>query len=287
MAPSRPSHPSIKRTRLDASSRHRQALDHSQPSRSLMRRALVSLVLFLLVLVSPVMGRRGASAETGEAVDLLLVLAADVSRSVDAKKFKLQREGYAAAIVHPRVIAAIQATPAASIAICYVEWSGSTAQSVLVDWTRIASRKDAEAFAGRILAAPRLFMDRTAIGAAIDFSLAQLARAPFPAARRVIDVSGDGTSNSGRDVVAARDEALAQGIVINGLAILSEVPLSFNPLHTHPPGGLLKYYEDNVIGGSGAFALAAESHDVFPRLVLNKLEKEIALAPPAGGIRLR
>ena len=220
-----------------------------------------------------------AEAEGEGAVDLLLVLAVDISRSVDVQKFRLQREGYAAAIQHPRVISAIQASPASSIAVCYVEWSGASAQAVIVDWTRIANRGDAEAFAVRVLAAPRLFMERTAIGAAIDFSATQFSRSPYRAMRRIIDVSGDGTSNMGRDVLEARDAALAGGIVINGLAILSEVPLAFNPRHTHPPGGLLKYYEDNVIGGSGAFALAAENHDAFPKLILNKLVKEIALAP--------
>lgn len=247
-------------------------------------RRLAVILLWLSVVLSPALHSRPAVAEGEDAgsVDLLLVLAADVSRSVDAQKFKLQREGYAAAITHPRVVSAILATPAASIAICYLEWSGSGAQAVLVDWTRIASKEDAEAFAARLIAAPRLFMERTAIGAAIEYSVAQLTRSPYTAARRVIDVSGDGTSNSGRDVVAARDEALAKGIVINGLAILSEVPLPFNPQHTHPPGGLLKYYEDNVIGGPGAFALAAENHDAFPKLVLNKLVKEIALGPVEG-----
>jgi hypothetical protein len=243
-----------------------------------MRRLLSVVLVFLTWLAVEGSGPRSPRAETSQIVDLLLVLAADVSRSVDARKFALQREGYAAAITHPRVVSAILATPASSIAICYLEWSGAGAQTVLVDWTRIASKNDAEAFAAKVLAAPRPFMDRTAIGAALDFAVAQLGRAPFSAPRRVIDVSGDGTNNSGRDVVAARDEALRQGIVINGLAILSEVPLSFNPQHTHPPGGLLKYYENNVVGGPGSFALAAENHDAFPKLILNKLVKEIALA---------
>ena len=122
-------------------------------------------------------------------------------------------------------------------------------------------------------------MERTAIGAAIDFAAAQFVRSPYASSRKVIDVSGDGTNNIGREVTAARDQALAQDVTINGLAILSEVPLAFNPQHTHPPGGLLKYYEDNVIGGPGAFAIAADSHDAFPASILNKLIKEIALGP--------
>ena len=234
------------------------------------------LLSALLVLAAYPAQAKAGQAE--DAVDLLLVLAADVSRSVDAAKFKLQREGYAAALTHPRVISAIQSAPTGRIAICYVEWSGASAQAVMVDWATVGSAGEAQILADRIRTAPRLFMERTAIGAAIEFAVAQFNRSPFKATRHVIDVSGDGTNNVGRDVTAARDQALALGITINGLAILSEVPLAFNPQHTHPPGGLLKYYEDNVIGGPGAFAIAADSHDAFPASILSKLVKEIALA---------
>lgn len=215
-------------------------------------------------------------ARAEEEVDVVLVLAADVSRSVDAAKFKLQREGYAAALTNPRVIKVIESGPTGRIAICFVEWSGPFAQSVMVDWTIVAGTRDAQALAARIVDAPRLYMDRTAIGSAIDYSVRLLATAPFRSARRVIDVSGDGTSNAGRSVLAARDEALAQGITINGLAILSDVPLASNPWHTHPPGGLLAWFENNVIGGPGAFALAAESFEAFGASITSKLVKEIA-----------
>jgi hypothetical protein len=238
-----------------------------------MLRPMLAAVFLLAALAAP--GRAKAEGP----VDLLLVLAADISRSVDAAKFTLQREGYAAALTSPRVMAAIKSAPEGRIAVCFVEWSGALAQAVLVDWAGIGTPEEAEAFADRIRTAPRLFMERTAIGAAIDFSVEQFAKSPFTAPRRVIDVSGDGTSNTGRHVAEARDAAIAQGVTINGLAILSQVPLAFNPQHTHPPGGLLKYYEDNVIGGPGAFALAAESHEAFGTLVLSKLIKEIALAP--------
>jgi hypothetical protein len=221
---------------------------------------------------------RPARADDNQ-VDLLLVLAADVSRSVDAGKFKLQREGYAAALTHPKVIAAIKSVPTGRVAMCFVEWSGASAQAVLVDWTPIGNAAEAQAFADRILAAPRPFMERTSISAAIDFSIAQIERSPFRGSRHVIDISGDGTNNSGRDLTQARDEALARGVTINGLAILSPVPLPSNPLHTHPFGGLLKYYEDTVIGGPGAFAMSAESHEDFGKSILSKLVKEIALAP--------
>ena len=230
-------------------------------------------------------GRLHGEVKAEEPVDMLLVLAADISRSVDARKFKLQLEGYAEALTNPKVVAAIQSVPTGRIAICFVEWSGLSAQAVVVDWTVVGSAAEARALADRILAAPRQFMERTAIGSAIDYAVAQLDRSPIKAGRHVIDVSGDGTSNSGRDVAAARDDAVAKGITINGLAILSEVPLPSNPTHTHPPGGLLKYYQDNVIGGQGAFALAAEGHEAFGQLIINKLVKEIALGPGVPTVR--
>jgi Protein of unknown function (DUF1194) len=220
-----------------------------------------------------------ASARATEVVDLVLVLAADVSRSVDAEKFKLQREGYAAALTNRLVLNAIASGQHKKIAVQFSEWSGAAAQAIIVDWRVIANADDAKKFATDLLAAPRPFADRTAIGPAIDFAMAQLARSPFGADRRVIDVSGDGTHNSGRDVTTARDDAVAKGVTINGLVILSAVPLAINPAHTHPPGGLLKYFEDNVIGGPSAFALAAESFEAFGQSVLTKLIKEIAIAP--------
>lgn len=248
-----------------------------------MPKPILLALLFLAALLAPL--HRGSKAVADEQVDLLLVLAADISRSVDAQKFKLQREGYAAALTNPKVVDAIRSVPSGRIAICFVEWSGLSAQAVVVDWAVVGSASEAKAFADRILEAPRQFMERTAIGSAIDYSVAQIERSPFKASRHVIDVSGDGTSNSGRSVVEARDAAVAKGITINGLAILSEVPLPSNPTHTHPPGGLLKYYQDNVIGGIGAFALAADGHEAFGQLIINKLIKEIAMGPSASTVR--
>ncbi len=214
-----------------------------------------------------------------EQVDLLLVLAADVSRSVDEKKFKLQREGYASAIVDPRVVRAMTAGVRGRVALCYMEWASDSEQIIVVDWITIGSEGDAQGISRRIREAPRAFMGRTSISAAIDLSMALLAKSPFQSSRRVIDVSGDGTNNSGRPVTAARDAAVAQGVTINGLVILSEVPLPTNPLHTHPPGGLTAYYENNVIGGPGAFVVEAESFEAFDQLLISKLIKEIAAAP--------
>jgi hypothetical protein len=211
-----------------------------------------------------------------EQVDLLLVLAADVSRSVDAKKFQLQREGYAAALADPRVLNAIKSGANGRIAVCLIEWSGVASQKVVIDWTMIDGAKAAQQFGDRLLETQRSFADRTSISSGIDFALAQLPRAPFAAKRRTIDVSGDGTNNSGRDVRQARDEALKQGVTINGLVILSEQPLPWNPEHTNPPGGLAKYYRDNVMGGPGAFVMEAKDFNSFGQAIIGKLIAEIA-----------
>ena len=220
------------------------------------------------------------SARAAEKVDLLLVLAADVSRSVDAQKFQLQREGYAAAMANPRVIEAIRSGGNGRIAVSFVEWSGVTSQKLVIDWTLIKDAATARQFADGIIEAPRSFADRTSISAGIDFAMAQLERAPYESSRRTIDVSGDGTNNSGRDVTLARDEAIAKGITINGLVILSEAPLAWNPEHTNPPGGLANYYRRNVIGGPSAFVMVAENFGSFGQAIINKLIAEIALATP-------
>ncbi|MDX2202737.1 MAG: DUF1194 domain-containing protein [Hyphomicrobiaceae bacterium] len=217
-------------------------------------------------------------------MDLLLVLAADVSRSVDERKFRLQRGGFASAISDPRVVNAMVAGPRGRIALLFLEWSGDGDQAVVLDWTMIAGQADADRAALVMRDAPRLFMGRTSISGAIDFSLQQMRRSPFAAPRRIIDVSGDGTNNSGRDVTAARDQAVEQGVVVNGLVILSDVPLSFNPMHTHPPGGLTRYYEDHVVGGPGAFVVEAKDFESFGQALISKLIKEVATAaaPPPG-----
>ena len=218
-------------------------------------------------------------AHAQEEVDLLLVMAADVSRSIDSAKFNLQRSGYAAAITNPRVLDAIKSGHRGKIAVAFVEWSGSSSQKVIIDWTVIGDPKSAQDFSSQVVEAQRPFADRTSISSGIDFAVAVLARAPFKAARQTIDMSGDGTNNSGRDVTSARDEALAKGITINGLVILSETPLQWNADHTNPPGGLGNYYRDNVIGGTGAFVMVAQNFESFGHAILNKLIAEIAQAP--------
>ena len=218
-------------------------------------------------------------ARAADEVDLLLVLSSDVSRSIDAPNFKLQRDGYAAAIVNPRVIQAIHSGALGKIAISFVEWSGVGQQEIVVDWTIIRDEATAKDFSARIIKAPRAFRDRTSISGCIDFALAQFARAPFHANRHTIDVSGDGTQNAGRAVTDARDEALAKEVTINGLVILSE-RRSLNDVHTNPSGGLDAYYRNNVIGGPGAFVMVAENFSSFGQTILNKLSAEITRREP-------
>ena len=219
-----------------------------------------------------------AASLAAEQVDLLLVLAADVSRSIDSEKFQLQRDGYAAAITDPRVLEAIKSGRTGRIGMSLVEWSGLSSQRVVIDWTAISDAESAKSFADRLLEAPRSFADRTSISSAIEFAMGHLARAPFESARHTIDVSGDGTNNSGGEVTQARDAAVAQGVTINGLVILSETPLAWNPDHTNPAGGLENYYRNNVIGGPGAFVMAAEGFNSFGRAIVKKMIAEVAQA---------
>jgi len=233
---------------------------------------LIALLSLALALTAP-------TARAADSVDMLLVLAADVSRSVTEPKFRLQREGAAAAISHPEVVKAITSGQHRRIAVCFLEWATTGQQNIVVDWTIVGSGSDARGFGDRLIEAPRSFVGSTSLSGAIDFSVRQLERAPFSSERHVIDISGDGNNNSGRSVTDARDEALARNITINALVILTPLNESFRPEHTNPPGGLEKYFQDNVIGGSGAFTVVAESHEAFGRALTKKLIREIAGLP--------
>ncbi len=194
--------------------------------RSLVIPALIGVVLYAAT----------ATAEA-EQVDLQLILAADVSRSVDPDEFKLQREGYAAAFTNPKVLQAIAAGPYRSIAVTFVEWSGSEAQRVVADWTIVRDEETGGGFANILLTAPRSFAGFTSISAAIDFSMKHFQASGVESDRRVIDVSGDGTNNGGRPVNDARDEAVSAGVTINGLAIINQHPNPGYTAHTQPPEG--------------------------------------------------
>ena len=231
--------------------------------------------------VAALMATGWTSIHAAERVDLLLVLAADVSGSMDESKFEFQRSGYAAAFSSPQVIEAIRAGPSGRIAIAFIEWSGILQQKIVIDWTVISNDQTARQFGDRIMEAPRAFASNsTSISAGIDFAMTQLDLAPYEARRRVIDVSGDGDNNSGRDVTAARDEAVAKGVTINGLVILTQTQTRSISEHTNPAGGLANYYRNKVIGGSGAFVRVAENFKSFGNVLIKKLIAEIVQVVP-------
>jgi Protein of unknown function (DUF1194) len=244
---------------------------------------LVSFALGMALVASAILPPM-AHAQT---VDVAIVLAADVSRSIDDDEFQLQRQGYAAAVMSPRFMEAIQGGTHGAVALCFLEWAGPDQQAVVANWMVIRDGEGAAEFAKILLDSPRSFAGRTAIGAGIDFAAAQFTttKGVF-AGRWIIDVSGDGTNNSGRPVTEARDEAIARGITINGLAIINEksggMPENFLYLHTHPPSGLPNYYRENVIGGPGTFVLQIVNFDTFAEAMTNKLITEVSDASPSS-----
>jgi hypothetical protein len=230
------------------------------------RLSIALLCAFALTFAPPAAAQGQAPATEAQNVDLQLVLAVDVS--VSHERFVLQRDGYAAAFRHPRVQAAIGSGGHAAIAVTMVQWTGPSLQVVAVKWTRLGDAGAADGFARAIEEAPRaLFGGGTSISGAIDTGVALLFDSPFKAARRVIDISGDGANNRGRPAMRARDEAVAAGIGINGLPILALEP------------DLDRYYEQNVIGGPGAFMIAARTYETFADAILKKLITEIAARP--------
>jgi len=213
-----------------------------------------------------------AKADLAEPVDMLLVLAVDVSRSIDEDEARLQREGYRAGVSDGRVVEAITRGMLGAIAIAYVEWAGSEYQRLVLPWQRIAGQADANRWAETLAEAPRASLSWTSISGGIDFSRWVLTEAPFEATRRVIDISGDGVNNSGRRVERARDEAVADGIIINGLPIINDRPT----FGRAPPIPLDQYFQQSVIGGLGSFMVVAEDFDAFGTAVRRKLIREIA-----------
>lgn len=207
-----------------------------------------------------------------EPVDLALVLAVDVSRSVDDEEARLQREGYRQAILDPRVLAGITGGMTGAIGVTYVEWAGWQFQTQTIPWARIAGRDDALRFASAISEMPRVSLNWTSISGAIRFSMEVLANCPFDATRQVIDISGDGVNNSGPPVEDLRDQAIGKGLTINGLPIVNDRP-GFGWL---PPRALEQHYRERVIGGPGAFLIVADGFEAFDQAVLRKLIREIA-----------
>jgi len=215
-------------------------------------------------------------ARAAPPVDVALVLAADVSRSMDETEQVLQRDGYIAALAEPAVQQAIAAGEHGAIGLCYLEWSGPEDQRVIVPWQRIGSAAEAATFIATLRGASLAPGTWTSISAALGTAQRLLAQAPFLAARRVIDVSGDGQNNTGLAAETARDAAVAAGITINGLPVL----------RGDPPGGnepLDEYYRRAVMGGEGAFVLPASDYADLARAIRRKLVLEIAgLVPQAA-----
>jgi hypothetical protein len=221
--------------------------------------------LWAVCAAAAVLMSAGAPAPAQTPVDLQLVLAVDVSGSVNQARFELQRDGYAAAFRNARVLDTIRSGPQQAIAATMVQWTGPALQVHVVPWLRIGDTGSAEAFAAAVARVPRqLFGGGTSISGAIDYAVTLMPESPYRGARRVIDVSGDGSNNRGRLVNLARDEAVAANIGINGLPILALEP------------DLDDYYERNVIGGPGAFVIAAKSYEAFADAILKKLITEIA-----------
>src|SRR5579871_3008636 len=240
-------------------------------------------VILVLVSIAASAGHPARAAGAPTPVDAAIVLAADVSRSIDDEEFALERRGYADAIQSQQLLDAISTGPHGAIALAYVEWAGDGEERVVADWAVIRNQADARAFVAAMTASPRSFIGRTAIGAAIDFSFALFAESGFETSRRVIDVSGDGTSNQGRFVTQSRDAAVGAGAVINGLAIFNRKAAAtggYLAMHTNPPGGLAQYYRDNVIGGPGAFVVPIDDFRTFGDAMMRKLVNEIADARP-------
>jgi hypothetical protein len=221
-------------------------------------------------------------ARAAEPVDLVLALVTDVSRSINDSEFELEKKGYATAFTDPDVIAAIHGGPVGAIAVTYIEFAASDEVRTVLDWTLIRDAASAQAFADRLLDAPRSFYGRTAIGAGMEQAMRAMSDGKFEAQRRVIDVCGDGTNNNGRDVAAVRDQAVEAGITVNGLAIINDHPVSWTFAHVQPPGGLDNYYRENVTGGPGSFVLVVHDFPSFGEAMTRKLVSEIAALPGRG-----
>ena len=207
-------------------------------------------------------------------VDLQLVLAVDASGSVDQRRFELQKQGYVAAFRNSQVLNAIRSGAHQSIAVTLFQWTGARLQVEVIPWMIVRDEASAETVSRAIAAFPRrIFGGGTSISGAIDYGMALFPRGEFRGLRKVIDISGDGANNGGRPVSRARDEAVAQGVTINGLPILSVEP------------DLDDHYRDEVIGGPGAFLIAARDFESFADAIVKKLIAEIAWngSPVSGG----
>ncbi len=227
----------------------------------------------LFLLGALLLDRGPAAAQDRPAVDLALVLAIDISGSIDPDEARLQRDGYVQAFRDPAIVRAVLGGSHGRIAVAYFEWSDSYVQRLLVDWTLLDSEAAIRAFTERLSEAPISISRRTSISGAIRFAIPLFARGPFEAERKVLDISGDGSNNDGGLVTDQRHEALKERIVINGLPIMNDRP---NPFGFPAETDLDRYYLHCVTGGPRSFVEVASSFEDFPRAVKKKLLQEVA-----------
>ena len=209
-------------------------------------------------------------------VDVELVLAVDVSYSMDMDELAIQREGYAQAIVSREFLQALKSGPNGKIAVTYFEWAASTDQKIIIPWRVIDGPETADAVANEITKTPIRRASRTSISGAINFAMVLFDENPHHGLRRVIDISGDGPNNNGAPVVVARDAAVEKGVVINGLPIMVKEP-SYSTMDID---NLDFYYEDCVIGGPGSFVVTIKEREKFKEAIRTKLLLEVAGRTP-------
>ncbi|KJB93979.1 hypothetical protein N826_19690 [Skermanella aerolata KACC 11604] len=234
-----------------------------------------NLLMFATLLLAP---SPGGVVAADLPVDLELVLAVDVSGSIDTEHAHLQRSGYARALTDRRVIDAIQSGSFGRIALTYVEWADDSLQRTVVGWRVIDGPSSAKDFAKELGGAPTVTEARTSISALIDYCVPLFNENGFDGARHVIDVSGDGENNVGRSITLARDDAVKAGVTINGLPIVREGLLPWAEDRDHRRN-LDAYYRDSVIGGPGAFVVVVKDYNNFADAIISKLLKEIAELP--------
>ena len=217
-----------------------------------------------------------ADKEATPSVDVELVLAVDVSYSMDMDELAIQREGYAQAIISKEFLQALKSGPNGKISVTYFEWAASSDQKIIIPWRLIDGPETADAVANEIMKTPIRRASRTSISGAINFAMPLFDENPFKGARQVIDISGDGPNNNGEPVTFARDAALAKGITINGLPIMVKEP-SYSTMDID---NLDFYYEDCVIGGPGSFVVTIKDRDKFKEAIRTKLLLEVAGRTP-------
>jgi hypothetical protein len=220
--------------------------------------------------------QRFADKETVASVDVELVLAVDVSYSMDMDELAIQREGYAQAIVSKEFLQALKTGPNGKVSITYFEWAASSDQKIIIPWRVIDGPETADAVANEIMKTPIRRASRTSISGAINFAMPLFDENPYRGLRRVIDISGDGPNNNGGPVTVARDAAIEKGVTINGLPIMVKEP-SYSTMDID---NLDFYYEDCVIGGPGAFVVTIKDRDKFKEAIRTKLVLEVANRTP-------